>query len=86
MEMHKEELLYTMQHISRTPLNSIINLSEILLDKFVKEYTRDASNEEENCELGEIVQNLHIIKNNGYILLHTINTVTDLSVFQTNKG
>ncbi|KAL4463273.1 hypothetical protein ABPG74_007274 [Tetrahymena malaccensis] len=218
LEMYKEELLYTMQHISRTPLNSIINLSDIMLNEYSKQYRitssqrqimnihsilqsnnqinnnannyqqvnavsvnnnnininsnqylRQASTnsqiniltnnqntnnntpsainnypnlnqhfssinaqqqiesqqqnnlnqplnnfisnvnsnsplkmaaqvannntnamaslqEQQLNELESVVQNLHIIKNNGLILLHTINTVTDLSYFQTNQG
>ncbi|EAR88929.2 ATPase, histidine kinase-, DNA gyrase B (macronuclear) [Tetrahymena thermophila SB210] len=216
LEMYKEELLYTMQHISRTPLNSIINLSDIMLNEYSRQYRitssqrqimnihsilqsnnqiannannhqqinavsinnnntninsnqylRQASTnsqinivlnnqnnntpsvinnypslnqhfssvnpqqqlesqqqnnlnqplnnfisnpnsnspqkiatqltnnnanaifslqEQQLNELESVVQNLHIIKNNGLILLHTINTVTDLSYFQTNQG
>ena len=36
IEKYKEELLYTIAHISKTPLNSIINMSDVLLYNFTK--------------------------------------------------
>ncbi|EGR29703.1 hypothetical protein IMG5_150210 [Ichthyophthirius multifiliis] len=71
IEKYKEQLLYMISHISKTPLNSIINMSEVLLYQFTKEELEEKRQ--------DFVQNLHIIKNNGLILLYSIYNITDLS-------
>lgn len=67
----KSSFLSNMSHEIRTPLNGILGMAEHILQQ--------RSDEE------ELVSQLEIIKESGERLLHTINSILDLSKIEANK-
>ncbi|KAL4465068.1 hypothetical protein ABPG72_012251 [Tetrahymena utriculariae] len=74
----KSQLLNYIQHIAKTPLNSIIQLSETMEQWFPL-----SPNNKQICN--DIKDNLKIIKKNGLILHHQVQSIIDLQQINCNS-
>ncbi|EAR87606.2 response regulator receiver domain protein, partial (macronuclear) [Tetrahymena thermophila SB210] len=74
----KSQLLNYIQHIAKTPLNSIIQLSETMEQWFPL-----SPNNKQICN--DIKDNLEIIKKNGLILHHQVQSIIDLQQINCNS-
>ncbi|KAL4466137.1 hypothetical protein ABPG74_004374 [Tetrahymena malaccensis] len=74
----KSQLLNYIQHIAKTPLNSIIQLSETMEQWFPL-----SPNNKQICN--DIKENLEIIKKNGLILHHQVKSIIDLQQINCNS-